>query len=119
MTKKLVPLMALLVGVALSGVASAHAHLHSSVPANHSTVAEAPKQIALEFNEPVQLTAVTVQKGDGPATKLGPLADAASKTFSLALPTLEAGSYIVKWRAVSDDGHVMADKVLFTVGAAK
>ncbi len=117
--KKLVPLMALLVGVVSSGAASAHAHLHSSMPANHSTVAEAPKQIALEFNEPVQLTAVSVQKGDGPATKLGPLADAPAKTFSLSLPTLETGNYIIKWRAVSDDGHVMADKVLFTVGAGK
>jgi len=117
--KKLVVMMGLLVGVAVSGAASAHAHLHSSVPANHSTVTEAPTQIALEFNEPVQLTTVTVQKGDGPATKLGPLADAASKSFSLSLPALGAGNYIVKWRAVSDDGHVMADKVLFTVGAAK
>lgn len=117
--KKFVPLTVLLAGLSISGVASAHAHLHASVPANHSTVAEAPKQVALEFNEPVQLTAATIQKGDGPATKLGPLADAASKTFSLLLPSLEAGNYIIKWRAVSDDGHVMADKLLFTVGAAK
>lgn len=117
--KKLVPLMAFLVGVTVSGAAIAHAHLHSSMPANHSTVTGAPKLIALEFNEPVQLTAVTVQKGDGPATKLGPLAEAASKTFSLTLPMLEAGNYIVKWRAVSDDGHVMADKLLFAVEAAK
>ena len=117
--KNFVPLTALLLGLVVSGAASAHAHLHSSVPANHSTVAAAPKQIALEFNEPVQLTALTVQKGDGPATKLGPLADAPSKSFSLTLPALEAGNYIVKWRAVSDDGHVMADKVLFTVGSAK
>lgn len=117
--KKFIVMIGLLAGTALSGVASAHAHLHASVPGNHSTVAEAPKQIALEFNEAVQLTTVSIQKGDGPATKLGPISDAASKAFSLALPALEAGNYIVKWRAVSDDGHVMADKLLFTVGAAK
>ena len=102
--------------LAVASVASAHAHLHVSTPANHSVIAEAPKQVSLQFNEPVKLTALTIQKGDGPVTKLGPLPDAAAKDFTLAAPKLDAGSYIVKWRAVSDDGHIMADKLLFTVG---
>jgi methionine-rich copper-binding protein CopC len=112
-------LMTALASLAIAGVASAHAHLHASTPANHSVVTEAPKQISLEFNEPVQLTSVTVQKGDGSATKLGPLPDAAAKQFTLAVAQLDAGNYIVKWRAVSDDGHITADKLLFTVGPAK
>jgi methionine-rich copper-binding protein CopC len=111
-------LVAAMAGVLFSNVAGAHAHLHVSVPANHSTVSEAPKQISLQFNEPVQLTSVTIQKGDGSATKLGPLPDAAAKDFTLAVPALEAGNYIVKWRVVSDDGHIMADKLLFSVAAA-
>ena len=115
--KSLVPIVAV-AALAVANVASAHAHLHMSMPANHGVVEEAPKQISLQFNEPVQLTSVTIQKGDGPATKLGPLPDAAAKDFTLPAPMLDAGSYIVKWRAVSDDGHIMADKLLFTVGSA-
>lgn len=111
--------MALLIGLSVTGSAIAHVHLHSSMPANHSTVVEAPKQVVLEFNEPVQLTAATIQKGDGPATQLGPIAEAASKTFSLSLPALESGNYIIKWRAVGDDGHIMNDKVLFAIAPAK
>lgn len=112
-------LMTVLASLGIAGTASAHAHLHMSIPANHSVVAAAPKQISLEFNEPVQLTSVTIQKGDGNATKLGPLPDAAAKEVTLAVPQLDAGNYIVKWRAVSDDGHITADKFLFTVGPAE
>lgn len=107
-----------MVGVLVAGAAGAHAHLHMSVPADHSVVAEAPKQIILQFNEPVQLTSVTIQKGDDAATKLGPLPDGAAKEFSLKVPVLAAGNYVVKWRVVSDDGHVMADKLSFAVKAA-
>lgn len=116
---KPVSLLIAIAGVVVANVASAHAHLHMSAPANHSVVADAPKQISLQFNEPVQLTAVTIQKGDGTATKLGPVSDTPAKDYTLAVPALDAGNYIVKWRAVSDDGHIMADKVLFTVGPAK
>lgn len=111
-------LLAAMANALAVNVASAHAHLHTSMPANHSVVADAPKQINLQFNEPVRLTSVTIQKGDGSATKLGPLPDAAAKEFALAVPVLDAGSYIVKWRAVSDDGHIMADKLLFSVGTS-
>ena len=116
---KIIVLLTALAGVLVSNLASAHAHLHMSMPANHSVVAEAPKQISLQFNEAVQLTAATIQKGDGPATKLGPLPDAAAKEFNLAAPALEPGNYIVKWRALSDDGHIMSDKLLFTIGPMK
>ena len=104
--------------LAVANVASAHAHLHMSTPVNHSIIAEVPKQVSLQFNEPVMLTSLTIQKGDGPVTKLGPLPDVPAKDFALAAPKLDSGSYIVKWRAVSDDGHIMADKLLFTVGPA-
>lgn len=107
-----------LASLAVAGVANAHAHLHMSTPANHSTVAVAPKQITLEFNEAVQLTGLTVQKGDSKASDLGPLPATAMKAYTFTLPALDAGNYIVKWRALSDDGHVMADKILFTIGSA-
>lgn len=107
-----------LASLAVAGIANAHAHLHMSAPANHSTVTAAPKQLTLEFNEAVQLTALTMQKGDSKATDVGPLPAMAMKEFTLTLPTLDAGNYIVKWRALSDDGHIMADKILFTIGSA-
>ena len=113
---KPVVLMVALAGALASSIAIAHAHLHASMPVNNSVVAEAPKKINLQFNEAVQLTAATIQKGNGPATKLRPLPAAVAKDFTLVAPLLVPGTYIVKWRAMSDDGHIMSDKLLFTVG---
>jgi copper transport protein len=109
-------MMAIVAGLGLSGVAGAHAHLRLSTPANHGKVEQAPKTLLLEFNEAVQLTLLTIQKGDGAPTTLGPLSSVPTKKLSLALPPLVSGSYIVKWRAISDDGHIMADKLVFEVG---
>jgi methionine-rich copper-binding protein CopC len=110
--KRLIPLMAALTFTSQS---YAHAHLHGSTPANHSTLSSAPTTVTLEFQEAVQLTALAIQKGDSPAQKIGSLPSAGSKTFTLPLPAIEAGHYVITWRALSDDGHVMSNKIEFTV----
>lgn len=104
-----------LAALGFTGLAHAHAHLHKSDPANNSTVTTAPKNIALEFNQAVQLTAVSLQKGDTKLQDLGPLPAAANKQYSLALPALDAGNYIVNWRALSADKHIMSGKVSFKI----
>jgi len=102
---------------AAAGVAHAHAHLEKSQPARNSTVSVLPKNVVLEFNEAVQMTALTLQAGDEKARDLGPLPNAAGKVITVPMPALAAGRYIIKWRAVSDDNHVMSGEVLFTVTA--
>jgi methionine-rich copper-binding protein CopC len=100
-----------------TGLAHAHAHLRSSTPANHSTLTAAPKMVTLEFQEPVQLTALSIGKG-GKIEKIAPLPAPASKTFALPLPVIDAGTYVITWRAVSGDGHVMSATIEFSVQPA-
>ena len=106
-----------LAAFAFTGVAHAHARLHKSDPADNSTITAVPKNLALEFNEAVKLTALSLQKGDEKAQQLGPLPTTAAKQITVAMPSVAPGSYIVKWRAMSDDNHIMAGKLLFTVAA--
>jgi copper resistance protein C len=101
--------------LSISGIARAHAHLHSSTPVNHSTLLVAPKAISLEFEESVRLTSLSIRKGDGETHKIGPLPATESKTFALPLPAIDAGSYVVTWRALSADGHVMFATIQFSV----
>jgi methionine-rich copper-binding protein CopC len=115
--KNSIPWIAL-AALSISGLAAAHAHLHSSSPANHSTLSVAPKTITLEFQEPVHLTALAIKYGDGETHKLVPLPAAPSTTFAMPLPALDAGSYVVTWRALSDDGHVMSATIQFAVRPA-
>lgn len=107
------------VALLATGVVHAHAHLHRSIPANNSTITEVPKNLTLEFNEAVKLTALTLQKGGEQAHPLVPLPEATAKEITAPLPSVSPGNYVVKWRAVSADNHIMSGKLLFTVAAAK
>ena len=114
--KKCLSILAAL-SLAASGAAFAHVHLEKSQPADKSSASAPPKEVVLEFNEPVQVTALTIQKGDEKAQDLGPLPKAATARVTVPMPAVASGNYIVKWRAVGDDNHVMNGKFIFTVAA--
>ena len=115
---KFARLAAVLLGFTCASVALAHTHLVRSDPQNGSTLNVAPTKFVLTFAEPVKLTALTLQKDADPSQKLGPLPPAAAAEVSVPAPKLVAGKYVLSWRAISSDGHVMPGKVTFTVGAA-
>jgi copper transport protein len=103
--------------LALSALADAHAHLKESQPAEGSIVAAAPSNLVLKFSEDAQLTALTVQQEGGAEQKIAPLPTAPSVQVSVPMPRLSPGKYIVSWRVVSHDNHVMAGRLRFTIGA--
>lgn len=102
-----------------STFAQAHSHLQSSKPAEGSTVSTSPAAVELNFSEAVTLTALTLQKGDEKAQPLGTLSDKPTQKVSVNVPTLGPGKYVVSYRAVSDDNHVMNGTLHFTVSADK
>jgi copper transport protein len=101
-----------------SAMTPAHTHLVKAIPADGSTLAVSPARFVLTFAEPVKMTVLSLQKDAGPAKKLGPLPLTASAEISIPAPKLTAGRYVLTWRAVGDDGHVMPGKVSFTMGAS-
>jgi methionine-rich copper-binding protein CopC len=108
------------IGAALlfaSAFAQAHSHLQSSKPAEGSVVNAAPTAIELNFSEAVTLTALSIQKGDEKSQSLAPPSDKPTQKISIAVPPLSPGKYVVNYRAVSDDNHVMPGALHFTVGA--
>jgi methionine-rich copper-binding protein CopC len=109
---------ALLGALALLPVlAAAHTHLLESTPAANST-GRAPREFMLQFSEATRLTALTLQREGSPgAQKLAPLPEQAGKLVRLAAPQLAPGAYVLVWRAVADDGHVMSGTLRFTVAA--
>jgi copper transport protein len=113
---KIARIVGALVLMGCGAVAFAHAHLVKSVPANGATVTEAPAKFVLTFAEPAKLTALSLQKDSDPARKLGPLPTAAAAEIAIPAPQLQAGKYVLTWRVVSGDGHVMPGKLSFTVG---
>jgi methionine-rich copper-binding protein CopC len=100
-----------------SSLVWAHAHLQRSEPADQSVQTVAPKTLMVAFNEAVTITLLTIQTGDTKPQPLGPLSKVAAKQQSVALPALGPGNYLVKWRAMSDDKHLMSGTLTFKVGA--
>jgi methionine-rich copper-binding protein CopC len=98
--------------------ANAHTHLKSSTPTDNSTVESAPKTLELHFSEAARITALSIQPAGGTEQKLSPLPAQPAADASVALPSLTPGKYTVNWRVISDDSHVMAGKLHFTVIAA-
>src|ERR1700694_4080458 len=103
--------------VAFGVTADAHAHLQKSSPADNSTITISPSNLVLNFSEAARLTALSIQKDNASQQTLKPLPTTAAQQISIPLPPLTPGSYAVSWRVVSDDGHVMAGALHFTLTA--
>jgi methionine-rich copper-binding protein CopC len=104
----------------LAGPVFGHAKLLRSVPSADAQLQTAPTSLTLNFNENVRLAVVSLTSGG----KIIPVAvdrtAPAAAQASVALPVLGAGTYQVRWSALStDDGHVTKGTFSFViVGAA-
>jgi len=104
---------AMLIG---SGAVQAHTHLEKAVPADNSVVTSPPAQIMLHFSEAARLTALSIQKdGDKQAKAVSALPKEAAEELSVPVAALAPGKYVVNWRVVGDDHHVMSGALHFTV----
>jgi methionine-rich copper-binding protein CopC len=99
----------------LSMVAQAHTHLKEAQPADGSVVNAAPSNIVLKFTQAARITALTLQKDGSAEQKLEPLPTEASAEITVPAGKLAPGKYVVNWRVVSADNHIMSGKVQFTV----
>ena len=107
--------------VAASGPASPHAFVEASVPADRSTVREAPGEVTVRFTESVELefSRITVKSGTGETMSTGPVRQPAGNTLTVGLKALGPGSYTIEWRVLSVDTHVTDGVLRFTVGPAR
>ena len=96
-------------------LAQAHAHLHTAVPADGSVISAPPAAVVLSFSEPARLTALWIQKDGGPKQKVGSLPSEPARQISVAMPHLAPGTYVVSWRVVGGDSHVVPGQIRFTL----
>lgn len=95
--------------------AFAHAHLLAATPADDSVLAQAPTQFSLQLNEPARLTFLSIQKDNEPPQKIGALPSAASAQWVIPAPALTPGSYILSYRLLSDDSHIVSGSIKFRI----
>jgi hypothetical protein len=96
-----------------------HAYLVKSSPARRAVLSTPPMRVVLWFNERLeaQFSQLSIwnaegQQVDGGEVEVGP---DDRKRLSVGLPTLHPGSYIVKYRVLSVDGHIVEADYPFTI----
>jgi methionine-rich copper-binding protein CopC len=112
--------VALLAGALLApAVAWSHAEMVKSVPARRSTTTTSPPRVRLSFNERVEAKFSRVSVWDAKGSQVD-LKDAEvdpedPKQLTVGLPALEPGTYTVRFRVLSVDGHIVESQYPFTV----
>ena len=116
--KKVFNTAALLALMASASAAFAHAHLESSTPAAASTVNSA-SELRLVFTEGVEqaFTKVVISHDQTPVAVSSLKTEPGNQKVLIVTPAqpLPAGTYQVKWNAVSVDTHKSAGDYSFTV----
>lgn len=110
-------------GVAFFGLGTssawAHAKLASAVPPANGVVEVAPSEIALTFNEDVQLVVCKVVDKSGVVVSGSAPARSEGATLHIPVTALAAGQYTVSYRITGDDGHTVNGSMAFSVQGSK
>lgn len=110
-------LLALLALLFTSGTAAAHDVVTGSDPADGATVATAPTQVSVTFDQAPQpgLATLTVVGPDGAHHEQGPVTTRGDVVSVPVGPLPAAGDYEIGYRIVSSDGHPVSGSIAFTL----
>lgn len=112
--------------------ANAHSPLSSSSPQDGETLDAPPIEIVMDFKSPAKLIKVELKKSnnkqgnsflgglfggdDGESVPLGEsFLMSMSKRQIIPMPSFGAGIYLLSWRAMGEDGHVIKGELTFKV----
>ena len=97
--------------------ASAHAELVKITPDVDAQLTTAPRQVVLEFSEPMNTSfaTVVVTSAAGVSVTSGKPSVVGATVTQALVPHLAAGAYRVAFRVASNDGHPVAGESRFTV----
>ena len=126
--RRFVPAVVVIAAVAVPMVSQADMipplRLPASFPAKDTTLASAPEDVKLWLSEPADLATsrIAVTDAAGAAVPTAKLTRGVRSDDPIVAKFTKApgnGKYTVKWKAMSDDGHVVDGTYGFTVQLAK
>lgn len=98
--------------------AAAHTALKRSNPASGSVLTRSPPVLTLTFLERTRLTSLVLVTASG-ERRLAFKPGGSALTFTVANPALVRGRNEVRWRALSQDGHVVEGSIILVLRAPK
>lgn len=112
-----------LVDTAAAGSTPRHFELRASVPAEDTVLSAAPERVQLWFTQEPQLEGARIRIVDagGDQVEMGPTApvpDTATSLRAEVRGSMAPGAYVIHWRAMARDGHLVTGEIPFEVAAA-
>jgi copper transport protein len=108
-----------LVGLLLALAAPAHAFAHASIqhawPASHGRVETSPRVVRIEFDQIVSVLPGSIQVLTAGGRNVAGPARTNGRMLLAPLPRLPKGPYTVRWKATSNDGHVVSGVYTFGI----
>jgi methionine-rich copper-binding protein CopC len=117
--RRALAMLAACAAVLLPGQVAAHASLVKSSPARRAALGTPPAKVELTFSERLEPAYAAVSVWDAQGRRVDredatvPRED--SRRLTVSLPVLPPGSYTVRFRVLSVDGHVVESSFPFSV----
>lgn len=104
----------------LAGTALAHSPVNTSEPADGASLEVVPEALTLILAEPgrfmkVDVTHTTVDGSADHTMELEIPSRDMTEMMEFTAPDMGAGTYLVEWRVLGEDGHAMDGTVTYTV----
>jgi len=113
-------LAALAAAAILAAGALAHTYITNSNIEDGAVLAEAPESFDFSFADAVSLIGMELETVSGDPLGLDfTRSPEMTRDFSVALPELSEGAYVLKWRAAARDGHIMRGEIAFEIDFAE
>ena len=100
-------------------LSSAHSDVSKSYPENGAHLSAAPERIEVSFSKPTRVIKASIDHDEKGQEKLVLSTKEPTKLISFTPAPKDAGKYVVKWRALSEDGHVLKGSLKFSIGEPK
>ncbi|WP_312471162.1 copper resistance CopC/CopD family protein [Neobacillus sp.] len=100
---------------------SAHAYIQKSTPSEDAILKKAPNEVTIQFNEPIQPEFNSIKVFDFDGNRVDKEDGGIDRNQPTILKSglkkdLPNGTYRIKWKAVSSDGHPVQGVIGFQVG---
>lgn len=106
------------VGILVLAVTASFAHspVDGTTPEDGALLSETPSHIVLSFERQVRLTRVWVAHAGSSKVDLDLEGQKTfASRFEVPLKDMGSGIYLIEWRGLARDGHVMRDKFTFQI----
>jgi copper resistance protein C len=114
--KRFLPVLISAALMSAAPAAFAHGGMIETSIHDNAKLAHAPADFKVTFQHESAITSMMLMTADKKPMALGfKPSKALGKEFSIPLPNLAAGSYVLSWKSMAKDGHAMPGAVRFTV----